>query len=70
MLHIIAAITQGEVIRQSLQHLKLAADQPSIAPARARQEALAWSSALTLGVCSGEGLRPAGFGADFKGLKG
>ena len=44
-LRIIAAITQGEVIRKILQHLKLAADPPPIAPARVRQEAFAWSSA-------------------------
>ena len=44
-LRIIAAITHGEVIRKILRHLKLAADPPSIAPARLRQEAFAWSSA-------------------------
>ncbi len=44
-LRIIAAITQGEVIRKILRHLQLAADPPLIAPARLRQEALAWSSA-------------------------
>jgi hypothetical protein len=44
-LRIIAALTHGEVIRKILQHLKLAADPPPIAPARARQEAFAWSSA-------------------------
>jgi hypothetical protein len=44
-LRIIAAITQGEVIRQILRHLKLAVDPPSIAPARVRQEASAWASA-------------------------
>jgi len=44
-LRIIAAITQGEVIRKILRHLKLAADPPLIAPARVRQEAFAWSSA-------------------------
>jgi hypothetical protein len=44
-LRIIAAITQGEVIRKILRHLKLAADPPLIAPARIRQEAFAWSSA-------------------------
>jgi hypothetical protein len=43
-LRIIAAITQGEVIRKILRHLKLAVDPPPIAPARARQEAFAWSS--------------------------
>jgi hypothetical protein len=44
-LRIIAAITQGEVIRKLLQHLKLSADPPPIAAARVRQEAFAWSSA-------------------------
>jgi Putative transposase/Transposase zinc-binding domain len=44
-LRIIAAITHGEVIRKILQHLKLSADPPPIAPARVRQEAFAWSSA-------------------------
>jgi hypothetical protein len=44
-LRIIAAITQGEVIRQILRHLKLAVDPPLIAPARIRQAAFAWSSA-------------------------
>jgi hypothetical protein len=44
-LRIIAAITQGEVIRKILRHLKRAADPPPIAPARVRQEAFAWSSA-------------------------
>jgi len=44
-LRIIAAITQGAVIRKSLRPLKLAADPPPIAPARVRQEAFAWSSA-------------------------
>jgi hypothetical protein len=44
-LRIIAAITQGEVIRKILRHLKLAADPPPLAPARLRQEAFAWSSA-------------------------
>ena len=43
-LRIIAAITQGEVIRKILQHLKLAVDPPLIAPAHVRQEAFAWSS--------------------------
>jgi len=45
MLRIIAAITQDEVIRKILQHLKLAVDPSPIAPARVRQEAFAWSSA-------------------------
>ena len=44
-LRIIAAITQGEVIRKILCHLKLAADPPPMAPARVRQEAFSWSSA-------------------------
>jgi hypothetical protein len=44
-LRIIAAITHSEVIRKLLQHLKLAADPPPIAPARVRQIAFAWSSA-------------------------
>jgi hypothetical protein len=44
-LRIIAAITHGEMIRNILRHLKLAADPPPIAPARVRQDAFAWSSA-------------------------
>jgi hypothetical protein len=36
-LRIIAAITQGEVIRKILRHLKLATDPPPIAPARVCQ---------------------------------
>ena len=44
-LRIIAASTQGEVIRQILRHRKLAADPPPLAPARLRKEAFAWSSA-------------------------
>jgi Putative transposase/Transposase zinc-binding domain len=44
-LRLIAAITHGEVNRKILQHLKLSADPPPIAPARVRQEAFAWSSA-------------------------
>ena len=44
-LRIIAALTQGEVIRKILRHLKLAADPPLIAPARIRQESFAWSAA-------------------------
>jgi hypothetical protein len=43
-LRIIAAITQDEVIRTILRHLKLAVDPPPIAPARVRQEAFVWSS--------------------------
>jgi len=43
-LRIMAASTQGEVIRKILRHLKLAVDPPPIAPARVRQEAFAWSS--------------------------
>jgi hypothetical protein len=45
VLRIIAAIMQGEVIRQILRHLKLSADPPPLAPARVHQEAFAWSSA-------------------------
>jgi hypothetical protein len=45
VLRLIAAITHGEVIRKILQHLKLSADPPPIAPARVRQAAFAWSSA-------------------------
>lgn len=41
----IAAITQGEVIRKILQPLKLSADPPPIAPAHVRQDAFAWASA-------------------------
>jgi hypothetical protein len=41
-LRIIAAITQGEVIRKILRHVKLAPDLPSMAPARSRQEAFDW----------------------------
>jgi len=37
-LRLIAVITQGEVIRKILRHLKRAADPPPIAPVRARQE--------------------------------
>src|SRR5215831_13651555 len=37
-LRLIAAITQDAVIRKMLRHLKLAADPPPLAPARARQE--------------------------------
>jgi len=37
-LRLIAVITQGEVIRKILRHLKLAVDPPLIAPARTRQE--------------------------------
>jgi hypothetical protein len=41
-LQIIAAITQAEVIRKILRHLKRAADPPPIAPARARQATFDW----------------------------
>ena len=37
-LRLIAVITQGAVICKILRHLKLSADPPPIAPARARQE--------------------------------
>ncbi len=43
-LRIIAAITQTEVIRKILRHLKLATDPPPIAPARACQATFAWAS--------------------------
>ena len=41
-LRIIAVITQGEVIRKILRHLKRAADPPPIAPARTRQAPVDW----------------------------
>ena len=41
-LRIIAAITQAEVIRKILRHLKLATDPPPLAPARARQATFDW----------------------------
>jgi hypothetical protein len=41
-LRLIAVITQGEVIRKILRHLKRAADPPTIAPARARQTLCDW----------------------------
>ena len=41
-LRIMAAITQAEVIRTMLRHLKRAADPPPIAPARARQATFDW----------------------------
>jgi hypothetical protein len=41
-LRMIAAITQAEVIRTMLRHLKLAADPPPLAPARARQATFDW----------------------------
>src|SRR5713101_754033 len=41
-LRIIAAITQAEASRKILRHLKLAADPPPIAPARAHQETFDW----------------------------
>ena len=37
-MRLIAVITQGEVIRKILRHLKLAVDPPPIAPAHTRQE--------------------------------
>src|SRR5262249_14689820 len=43
-LRMIAAITQGAVIRKILRHLKLAVDPPPVAPARLRQESFAWFS--------------------------
>jgi hypothetical protein len=41
-LRLLVAITQGEVIRKILQHLKRAPDPLSIAPARARQTTFDW----------------------------
>jgi len=41
-LRIIAVITQAEVIRKMLRHLKRAADPPPIAPPRARQATCDW----------------------------
>jgi hypothetical protein len=41
-LRIIAVITQGEVIRKILRHLKLSADPPPIAPARSRHAPCDW----------------------------
>ena len=41
-LQIMVAITQAEVFRKILRHLKLAADPPPIAPARARQATFDW----------------------------
>jgi hypothetical protein len=41
-LRIIAAMTQGEVIRKIRRQVKLAPDPPPIAPARSRQEAFDW----------------------------
>ncbi len=43
-LRLIAAITQGQVIRKILRHLKLAVDPPPIAAARVDQASFAWSS--------------------------
>jgi hypothetical protein len=43
-LRIIAAITQAEVIRKILRHLKLAADPPPIAEAWICQGRFAWTS--------------------------
>jgi Putative transposase/Transposase zinc-binding domain len=42
VLRLIAIITQGEVIRKILHHLKLSADPPPIAPARIRQATCDW----------------------------
>jgi len=51
-LRIIATITQGEVIRKILRHLKLTADPPPITPARSRQATFDWV-ASTHGVARG-----------------
>jgi hypothetical protein len=42
VLRIIAAITQVEVIRKILRHLKRAADPPPLTPARARRATFDW----------------------------
>jgi hypothetical protein len=42
VLRLIAVITQGEVIRTILRHLKRAADPPPIAPARSHQAPFDW----------------------------
>jgi hypothetical protein len=42
VLRLIAVITQGEVIRTILRHLKRAADPPPITPARSRQTSFDW----------------------------
>ena len=42
VLRLIAVITQGEVIRKILRHLKLSADPPPLAPARSRQAPCDW----------------------------
>ena len=42
VLRLIAVITQGEVIRKILRHLKLSADPPPITPARSRQAPCDW----------------------------
>jgi hypothetical protein len=44
-LHIICAIRQEEVTTRILRHLKLASEPPPIAPARLRQELLAFAEA-------------------------
>ena len=41
-LRMLAAITQAEVIRKILRHLKRAADPPPLAPAHVRQATFAW----------------------------
>ena len=41
-LQILVAITQAEVIRKMLRHLKRAADPPPLASARARQATFDW----------------------------
>jgi hypothetical protein len=53
-LRIITAITQAEVIKNILRHLKLAADPPPITPTRSRQETFDWvASALPWCLASG-----------------
>jgi len=41
-LRLIAVITQGEVIRKILRHLKRSVDPPPITPARSRQAPFDW----------------------------
>jgi hypothetical protein len=48
----IAAITQAAVIRKIFRHLKLAADPPPIAPARARQRSIGLPKPTPLCVAS------------------
>jgi len=49
-LRMIAALTQAEAIRKILRYLKLAADPPLIAPARARQATFDWVASVASGA--------------------